>query len=79
MPERTEPCPPLLILPLPADVRLAAAVLGAAGDWWADRYGEPLVIHTDPDATNPLRQEEDTPYGRALVLRQPPEGGGDHA
>jgi hypothetical protein len=71
MPDQTEPRPPLLIVPLPVDVGLGAAVLLAARDWWTETRGEPLVMATDPAADVPLR-EELTPYGRALVLRQPP-------
>jgi hypothetical protein len=78
MSDQTADPAPLLILPLPVDARLASGITDALADWWERRYSEPLVIHTDPDAAGPLRQEEDTPYGRALVLRQPPEGG-DHA
>jgi hypothetical protein len=55
---------PLLVLPLPVDARLSAAVLLTVCDWWQQRYGEPLMLGTDAPLT-----QEDTPYGRALVLR----------
>lgn len=63
---------PLVVIPLPTDARLVAAVGLAACGWWEQRYGEPLAFGPELD-------EHDTPYGRALVLREPAEAAGEEA
>lgn len=57
---------PLLVIPLPADARLVADLGLAASRWWEATYGRPMRIGPDLD-------EQDTPYGRALVLSAPEE------
>lgn len=55
--------PVLAVIPLPARLEVAAAVLGALADVWEDHHGQVLTMSDAP--------EESTPWGRALVIRKP--------
>jgi hypothetical protein len=59
MPER----PILAVIPLPARLEVAGAVLGALATAWEEHHDQVLTM--DHAA------EESTPWGRALVIREP--------
>ncbi|GIH91969.1 hypothetical protein ACFFMN_33825 [Planobispora siamensis] len=56
----------LLVMPLPIDVELFAAVISAAAPAWEARYGmRPTTAHL---------VQRDTPWGTAAVLLPPTQG-----
>jgi len=65
--EPAEPGAPLLVVPLPVDARLFAGLALSLCDWWENSTGRALTVAE-------LGRDEDTEFGRALVVRQPVEG-----
>ncbi|GII89644.1 hypothetical protein Ssi03_76340 [Sphaerisporangium siamense] len=55
--------PVLAVIPLPARLEVTAAVLGALAGVWEEQHGQVLTMADAP--------EESTPWGRALVIREP--------
>ncbi|GII87090.1 hypothetical protein Ssi03_50800 [Sphaerisporangium siamense] len=62
--------PVLAVIPLPARLEVSAAILGALADVWEEHHGQTL--------TTAHMAEEFTPWGRALVIREPEPFTADH-
>lgn len=63
VPARSTDGPPLAVIPLPARLEVSAAILGALADVWEREHGQTL--------TSEHMTTESTPWGTALVIREP--------
>jgi hypothetical protein len=55
--------PILAVIPLPARLEVTAAILGALATVWEEHHGQVLTMAHSA--------EESTPWGTALVIREP--------